>query len=208
MKKFFYNIVVYSLICLTTLSLVTPVNAETFDNNTVESSVQNHSEFPSTIIVDGVEKKVRVVNLQEYNEDTSGDFLILINNGEAGGRSLLSENPSFKNPLLNRSWGSRILIYLGDKVVGYVVEKGIEYLVTSGVGKAVFAKVGAAAVAFWPYAAAIAVGAVAIYVVNKGVNYIVNKTINSSGCVWSGPRVGGIWLCPMRVDIEYFKEAL
>ena len=121
MKNFFYNIVVYSLICLTTLSLVTPVNAETFDNNTVESSVQNHSEFPSTIIVDGVEKKVRVVNLQEYNEDTSGDFLILINNG---------------------------------------------------------------------------------------VNYIINKTINSSGCVWSGPRVGGVWLCPMSVDIEYFKEAL
>lgn len=202
MKKQLKNIVVYMLVVLTTISLSTHISAD-FDNSDItDLPTQDRTKFPDTIFIDGVEKKVRTVNLEEYNNDTSGDFLILINNGEADGNNLLSREYNLDNSLVNRSGSRKFAIWLADKVVGYAIEKGLEYLVSSGVGQAVFAKVGAAALAAWPVVAAVAVGVAVVVVVAVGVNYVVNRTTNSAGCVWSGPRVGGHWLCPMRLDLQ------
>lgn len=207
--KFLSSFLIILVVGLIVTSSTMTVNAET---NNDSSSYELFAgtiddEFPETVTINGEEKNVRVVTLEEYNSDTSGDFLILINDGSHGEVSLLDYNEAnlsinsfgLASSIQPFGWLDRIAIYLADKVVGYVVEKGIEYLVTSGVGKAVFTKAATAFLAVWPYALAIAAGVAIAYMVYKAATYSVSKVTNSSGCVWSGPRVGGVWMCPMRL---------
>lgn len=150
----------------------------------------NH--LPDTIEVDGVVRNVRTVTWEEYDADTSGDFLIV----ESYEDTSLIGHVNYNSRNLLRKFAVKVM----DVIGGYIIEKGIEWLVTSGVGKAIFVEAAKYATAAFPYVALAAIGASTVYMVYKSSKYIVKKVTSNSQCIWSGNNpYTGVWMCPMKV---------
>ncbi len=162
----------------------------------VKASQEYLMDIPNTITINNVERDVRIVSYEEYERDMSGDFLITLNYGNGSDILSLEELTSSTKSI------KKVALWIGNQVAGYIVEKGLDYLVNSGIAlNVVKGAVQFLATINWTWVTLIAIAAVTVYTIYKVAtkNYSLQGIVNASNCVWSGPRVGGVWLCQARL---------
>lgn len=171
---------------------------ESFDLTSSSKNSLNSKDFPETVIINNEIKNVRIVTEEEYNLDTSDDYLIILDYGDTltyqEDSVLLTTNVE-TNGLLKE-----IVVFVGNHVAGKIVDKGFVYLVNSPITQAIAIKAATAVAAAIPYVALFAIGATYVlttyYVISEMVTY--KGAYNSSGCFFNGTYPRGTWVCPNR----------
>lgn len=184
MKYYSKFLLLVSILSLTLVSAIyaAPVSADYLGDNINETT----QDIPSTIVVDGVEKNVKIVTWEEYHLDVSDDFLVVISNSNS--------------QLQPASLIKKIAYFIGEQIAGYVLEKGIEIIVSATVSAAKSASAAGYLLGVAPWATMTVLAVAVVYLVWASGNPQIMAYGNVGGCVWSGRNLyNGQWLCPMSV---------
>ena len=175
---------------LLAVNTVTPVQA---------MQVSQEDVFPETVVVDGVERKVREVTWEEYGLDNSGDFLVVVNKEP--------QIPVLSNlapKVVQYGVIEKVAVWVADQLAGYILTKGFEYLVGSVITKTAalnaYQAIIAAFTANWLLISLVVIVTVVVLVNTVNTVYAPDRVINNNQCVWNGRnQYQGTWLCPMRL---------
>lgn len=177
------------------------------ENDDVSSFISEH-EFSEKVIINGEIRDVRVVTQEEYEKDTSGDFLVILDYSEVESvQSRITrvyKNDSITLEFSSQKFVKEILVFVGSHVAGKILDKGFVYLVNSPVAQAIALKAAAAVATAIPYVALFVIGASYVYTIYYLAtdSASLKRISNASGCVFSGVYPNGQWLCPYSLPIE------